>query len=92
MQEELLKADGIMEGQIWGRKMRAIKSDFAMTFEKALSQYAVMVRKFYNEVDWPLSALYCSIYWWFWSGRCVVWMSCDKGFIKQCCLDVIWIK
>ena len=33
-----------------------------MTFEKTLSQYAVIVRKFYNEVDWPLSALDCSIY------------------------------
>jgi hypothetical protein len=40
-----------------GRKIRDMKSDFAMPFEKALSQYAVIVRKFYNEVDWPLSAL-----------------------------------
>jgi hypothetical protein len=63
--------------------MRDIKSDFAMMFEKALSQYAVIVRKFYNEVDWLLPALDCSIYWWLWSGRCDVWLCCDKGFIKQ---------
>jgi hypothetical protein len=63
--------------------MRDIKIDFAMMFGKALSQYAIIVRKFYNEVNWPLSALYCSIYWWLWSGHCVIWMSCDKGFIKQ---------
>jgi len=66
-----------------GGKMRDMKGDFAMTFEKALSQYAVIVRKFYNEVDWPLSALDCSIYWWLWSAHCDVWLSYDKGFIKQ---------
>jgi hypothetical protein len=72
-------------------KIRDIKSDFAMTFEKVLSQFAVIVRKFSNEVVWPLSALDCSIYWWLWSGHCDVWLSCD-GFIKQCCPNVIWIK
>jgi hypothetical protein len=40
-----------MEGQTWGRDM---KRDFALTFEKGLSHYAVFVRKFRNEVDWPL--------------------------------------
>jgi hypothetical protein len=66
-----------------GAKMRDIQSDFAVTFEKTLSHYAVMVRTFYNSVDWPLLALDCSIYWWLWSGHCDIWMSCDEGFIKQ---------
>jgi hypothetical protein len=55
--------------------LRDIQSDSAMTFEKATSRHAVIVRKFYNEVDWPLSGMD-------WPLLCLD-QSCDKGFIKQ---------